>query len=203
VSKKSKPRRGTPARTAPASKGQPGHAPAGKAPARQALSSRDQARAEALVETLLSSLWEGKAGTTVLMQQVPHVLSRFAEAYDNPAAATIRGYASGLATSDADVARLAEGVGWRMLALPVPERHAALDLTDPADRRGLVAAESGPCTPSPGLTSEGFVQAACHVVEEMWRDDDNPTQAAARRLFAEGSPGTISSTSWPARLPRR
>jgi len=128
----------------------------------------------------------GEAGTTVLMQQVPHVLSRFAEAYDNPAAATIRGYASGLATSDADVARLAEGVGWRMLALPVPERHAALDLTDPADRRGLVAAEFGACTPPPGLTSEEFVQAACHVVEEMWRDDDNPTQAAARRLFAEG-----------------
>ncbi len=127
----------------------------------------------------------GEAGTAALMEQATQVLSRFGEAYNDPDAATIRGYASGLAASDADVARLAEGVDRRMFALPMPERRAPLDLTDPAGRRGLVAAEFGPCIPPPGLTSEEFVDAAHHVVEEMWRDE-NPTQAEARRLFAEG-----------------
>jgi len=128
----------------------------------------------------------GEAGTAILTDQVPHVLSRFGQAYDNPDATTVRGYAFGLAASDADVARVAEGMAWRMFALPLPEGHAPLDLADPAGRRGLVQAEFGECTPPTGMTSEEFVQAAYRVVEELWRDDQNPTQAAARRMSAEG-----------------
>jgi len=128
----------------------------------------------------------GEAGTAVLMEQLPRVLSRFGEAYDDPDAAAIRGYASGLATSAADVSWLSDSVGRRMFALPIPEQHAPLDLSDPADRHRLVAEEFGACTPPPGLTSAEFVEAAYGVVEELWRDEDNLTYQTASRLFADG-----------------
>jgi hypothetical protein len=128
----------------------------------------------------------GDAETSVLEEQVPKVLSRFGQAYDDPDAAAIRGYASGLAASDADVSWLSDNVGRRMFALPMPERHAPLDLADPADRRQLVAAEFGECTPPSGLTSEEFVEAAYRVVEELWRDEESPMFQAASRMFADG-----------------
>ncbi len=128
----------------------------------------------------------GEAGTAVLTEQVPRVLARFGQAYDDPDAVAIRGYASGLAASDADVSWLSDNVGRRMFALPIPQRHAPLDLADPADRRDLVEAEFGACTPPAGLTSEEFVEAAYGVVEELWREQDSPTYQTAKRLFAEG-----------------
>jgi hypothetical protein len=128
----------------------------------------------------------GEAGTAVLMEQLPRVLSRFGEAYDDPDAVAIRGYASGLATSAADVSWLSDSVGRRMFALPIPDQHAPLDLADPADRHRLVAEEFGACTPPAGMTSEEFVEAAYRVVEELWRDEDNATYQAASRLFADG-----------------
>ena len=128
----------------------------------------------------------GQAGTAMLLEQVPRVLSRFGEAYDDPDAAAIRGYASGLATSAADVSWLSGNVGRRMFALPLPDEHTPLDLADPADRRRLVQEEFGECTPPSGMTSEEFAEAAYRVIEELWRDEDNPTYQAASRLFAEG-----------------
>jgi hypothetical protein len=128
----------------------------------------------------------GEDETAVLTEQLPRVLARFEAAYDDPDAVAIRGYASGLAASDADVAWLSENVGRRMFALPLPQRHAPLDLADPADRRDLVAAEFGGCTPPSGMTSEEFVEAAYRVIEELWRDGDNPTYQTAQRMFAEG-----------------
>jgi hypothetical protein len=128
----------------------------------------------------------GEAGTTVLMDQVPRVLARFGQAYDDPDAVAIRGYASGLAASDADVSWLSDNVGRRMFALPMPQQHAPLDLADPADRRRLVEAEFGACTPPTGMTSEEFVDAVYRVVEELWRDEDSPAFQTARRMFADG-----------------
>jgi hypothetical protein len=128
----------------------------------------------------------GEAGTAVLLEQVPRVLSRFGEAYDDPDAAAMRGYASGLATSAADVPWLSDNVGRRMFALPLPDEHGPLDLADPADRRRLVQEEFGECTPPSGMTSEEFVEAAYRVIEELWRDEDNPTYQEASRLFADG-----------------
>ena len=128
----------------------------------------------------------GEAGTTVLMEQVPRVLARFGEAYDDPDAVAIRGYASGLAASDADVSWLSDNVGRRMFALPMPQQHAPLDLANPADRRRLVEAEFGACTPPTGMTSEEFMDAAYRVIEELWRDEDSPTFQTARRMFADG-----------------
>jgi len=128
----------------------------------------------------------GEAGTAVLLEQLPRVLSRFGEAYDDPDAVAIRGYASGLANSAADVSWLSDNVGRRMFALPLPDKHGPLDLAEPADRRRLVHEEFGECTPPPGMTSEEFVEAAYRVIEELWRDEDNPTYQAASRLFADG-----------------
>ena len=128
----------------------------------------------------------GEAATAVLMERLPPVLGRFGQAYDDPDAVAIRGYASGLATSDADVAWLSDQVGRRMFALPLPEEHGPLDLTDPADRRRLVAGEFGECTPPSPMTSEEFIEAAYRVVEDIWRDGDSPAYQAASRMFAEG-----------------
>src|SRR5690242_9199451 len=128
----------------------------------------------------------GEAATAVLMERLPQVLSRFGQAYDDPDAVAIRGYASGLAASDADVAWLSDQVGRRMFALPLPEEHGPLDLTDPADRRRLVAGEFGECTPPSPMTSEEFIEAAYRVVEDIWRDGDSPAYQAASRMFAEG-----------------
>ena len=128
----------------------------------------------------------GDAATAVLTERLPQVLSRFGLAYDDPDAAAMRGYASGLAASDADVAWLSDQVGRRMFALPLPEEHGPLDLTDPADRRRLVAGEFSECTPPSPLTSEEFVESAYRVVEDIWRDGDSPAYQAASRMFAEG-----------------
>jgi hypothetical protein len=128
----------------------------------------------------------GEAATAVLMERVPQTLARFGEAYDDPDAVAIRGYASGLAASDADVAWLSDQVGRRMFALPLPEEHGPLDLTDPADRRRLVAGEFSECTPPSPMTSEEFTEAAYRVVEDIWRDGDSPAYQAASRMFAEG-----------------
>ena len=129
----------------------------------------------------------GEAATAVLMERLPQVLGRFGQAYDDPDAVAIRGYASGLAASDADVAWLSDQVGRRMFALPLPEEHGPLDLTDPADRRRLVAGEFGECTPPSPMTSEEFIEAAYRVVEDIWRDGDSPAYQAASRMFAEGA----------------
>ena len=61
----------------------------------------------------------GEAGTEALTEQVPRVLARFGQAYDDPDAVVVRGYASGLAASDADVSWLSDNVGRRMFALPI------------------------------------------------------------------------------------
>ena len=74
----------------------------------------------------------------------------------------------------------------RMFALPLPAEHGPLDLADPADRRRLVQEEFGACTPPAGMTSEEFVEAAYRVIEELWRDDENPTYQAADRMYSEG-----------------
>jgi hypothetical protein len=128
----------------------------------------------------------GEAATAVLMDRVPQLLSRFGQAYDDPDAVAVRGYASGLAASDADIAWLSDQVGRRMFALPLPERHAPLDLADPADRHRLVAEEFRECTPPSGLTGEEFIEAAYRVVEDLWRDGENPVYQAASRMFADG-----------------
>jgi hypothetical protein len=128
----------------------------------------------------------GEAATAVLMERVAQVLSRFGQAYDDPDAVAIRGYASGLAASDADVAWLSDQVGRRMFALPLPEQHGPLDLADPADRHRLVAEEFGACTPPSPMTSEEFIEAAYRVVEDLWRDEESPAYQAARRMFEDG-----------------
>lgn len=128
----------------------------------------------------------GEAGTAALLERLPGILSRFGPAYDAPEAATVRGYASGLAASDTDVSWLSEAVTRRMLALPLPEWPSPRDLADPAERRRLVEAEFAECSPPTGMTSEEFVAAAVGVVEELWRGE-NRTYQAARRMLDGGT----------------
>src|SRR5262249_56169677 len=102
----------------------------------------------------------GEAATAVLLERLLVVFGLFAQAYDDPDAVAVRGYASGLAASDADVARLSDHVGRRMFALPLPEQHGPLDLADPADRRRLVQEEFGGGPPPPPRSTPGTPDAA-------------------------------------------
>jgi hypothetical protein len=129
-----------------------------------------------------------EAQTRHLIEQLPSAFIRFDEAYDDPDSATIRGYVSDLAASDVDVSWLSRNVGRRMFALPLPPPDGGrADVSDPADRRALVEAEFGSCTPPTGMTSEQFVDAACGVVEELWRTDDlSSTYQAASSMMLDG-----------------
>jgi hypothetical protein len=122
---------------------------------------------------------------------LPVTFSRFDEAYGDSDSATIRGYVSDLATSDADVAWLSRHVGRRMFALPLPgpdDGGGRRDVGDPAQRRALVEAEFGGCTPPAGLTSEQFVAAAFGVIEELWGPDADEIFQAANHLSLQGVP---------------
>ena len=124
-----------------------------------------------------------EAGTTVLLDQLPRVLSRFDAAYDDPEAVAIRGYAADVSASDADVSALSRIVGRRMFA--VPPENTGTDIGAPEGRRALVEAEFGTCSPPPGMTREEFLDAATRIVEELWQDE-GATFEAAERMFGEG-----------------
>jgi hypothetical protein len=123
-----------------------------------------------------------------LIERLPSAFSQFDEAYDDPGTATLRGYASDLAASDIDVSWLSRNVGRRMFALPIPPPDGRrADVSDPADRRALVEAEFGSCTPPSGMTSKQFVDAVCALVEELWRTDDlSITYQAASAMMLDG-----------------
>ena len=59
-------------------------------------------------------------------------------------------------------------------------------MASPAERRALVEAEFGGCTPPAGLTSEQFVDAAHGVIEEIWQANPVSTFLTATSLSAEG-----------------
>jgi hypothetical protein len=131
-----------------------------------------------------------EAATARLAESLPEVFGRFRDAYDDPGAATVRGYLAGLASSDADVSELAGHVARRMFAVPVPdpaEDGGPVDVGDPEVRRALIEAEFAGCTPHAGLTREEFMTAVHRVAGELWDDDPAETFAAARRLFASGA----------------
>jgi hypothetical protein len=76
-----------------------------------------------------------------------------------------------------------------MFALPLPgpdDGSGRRDVGDPAERRALVEAEFGGCTPPAGLTSEQFVAAAYGVIEELWRPDASEIFQAANDMSVNG-----------------
>ena len=127
--------------------------------------------------------------TAQLIERLPGVFSRFDQAYDDDSAALARTYMADLAASDVDFSWLAERVGRRMFALPMPEPGEASELRDAGDpqaRRATTEAEFAGCTPPHGLTGEQFMTAVHRVISELWDDDPPETFAAARHLFSDG-----------------
>ena len=55
------------------------------------------------------------------------------------------------------------------------------------ERRALVQAEFGDCTPPGGMTSEQFVAAADRVISELWCGDPAETFDEAGRLIEGGA----------------
>ena len=128
-----------------------------------------------------------EAATAHLLGALPKAFSRFDDAYRD--CAMMRGYTADLVAPDADVSWLLRNMGRRLFALPLPERHdghAHGGVGSPAERRALVEAEFGGCTPPTGLTSEQFVAAAYGVIEEIWQANPVSTFLTATSLSAEG-----------------
>jgi hypothetical protein len=131
-----------------------------------------------------------EAATTRLTADLPDMLARFDELYDNPDGAEARGYVTDLATSDADVSWLLAQFSRRLFAVPLsaPDglgRHP--DVGDRAARQVLTEAEFEECTPPDGMTSEQFVAAAVQIVDEIWDDEPPQTYAAAKRMSPDGA----------------
>jgi hypothetical protein len=127
--------------------------------------------------------------TAHLIERLPGVFSRFDQAYDDDSAALARTYMADLAASDVDFSWLADRVGRRMFALPMPEPGEASefrDAGDPQARRAMTEAEFADCTSSGGLTGEQFMTAVHRVISELWDDDPPETFAAAKHLFSDG-----------------
>jgi len=127
--------------------------------------------------------------TAQLTDRLPGVFSRFDQAYDDDDAALARTYMADLVASDVDVSWLADRIGRRMFAVPMPEPGEASELRDAGDpqaRRAATEAEFAGCTPRGGVTGEQFMASVHRVISELWDDDPPETFAAARLLFSDG-----------------
>ena len=131
-----------------------------------------------------------KAATARLTEGLPEAFDRFEEAYEDRIAVASRAYLTDLASSDSDLAGLRDQLARRMFALPSPVRsdgRTLSDVSDPGERRALVQAEFGDCTPPGGMTSEQFVAAADRVISELWCGDPAETFDEAGRLIEGGA----------------
>jgi hypothetical protein len=131
-----------------------------------------------------------EAATARLTEGLPEAFDRFEEAYEDRIAVASRAYLTDLASSDSDLAWLSDHLARRMFALPSPVRpdgRTLSDVSDTGERRALVQAEFGDCTPPGGMTSEQFVAAADRVISELWCGDPAETFDEAGRLIDGGA----------------
>jgi hypothetical protein len=130
-----------------------------------------------------------EAATARVLEHLPTVLESFGSAYDEPVSAVARTYVRDLATSDADVAWLADCRERRELAVPPAAERALggdpLDASDQEHRTVIALAEFGMCDTG-GVPREEFRRAVRRVVEELWHDDPPATWQQARKLLATG-----------------
>jgi hypothetical protein len=128
--------------------------------------------------------------TAQLLASLPKALDGFAAGYADPRAAVSRAYLRDVAVSDAEVTELAAVVTRRSLAVPFPDINEAgqpaTDVTDPAARASLVAAEFASCQLDDGQARATLVSEATRVVEELWSGEPATTWDDVRRLAAEG-----------------
>jgi hypothetical protein len=95
-----------------------------------------------------------------------------------------------VAASDAEVTELAAVVTRRSLAVPFPDideaGQPAMDVSDPAARAALVAAEFTSCQLDDGQSSQELISEATRVVEELWSGEPDAAGDGVRRLVFEG-----------------
>jgi hypothetical protein len=132
-----------------------------------------------------------EAAAAHLTQDLPEIFAQFDELYDDPGSVTDRAYLAHLATSDVDVAWLAEQADRLSFAVPMPGHRGATDLdglhaSDQAGRQAIATAEFAGCTPPAGLTGEEFQSAVHRVIDEIWHDEPRATWTRAQRMLAEG-----------------
>ena len=134
------------------------------------------------------------AATQYLADHLPKVLAGFGEAYEDPANVIVRGYLADLSATSTDASWLFGALTRRHFAVPFPEdrsggrRARDLDAADPAQRRAIIEAEFGDCTPPGGMTSAQFLDGALRVTDQIWEDDPPQTWQAARRMLDAGTP---------------
>jgi hypothetical protein len=130
-----------------------------------------------------------EAAAAEVLAAVPKALDEFADGYDDPRSVLARAYVSDLSTPDADVTGLAAAVTRRSVAVPFPDGRdgePGMDVTDPAARAAMVAAEFATCHLDEGQTREALLAGATRVVEELWSGEPAATWEQARQLLADG-----------------
>jgi hypothetical protein len=128
-----------------------------------------------------------------LEKYLPEAIGGFAEAYDDPDNARLRGYLADVSATTTDAAVLAEALNRRALAVPLPgergedEELNRRDAADPANRRAVIEREYGDCKPPEGMSRPDFVAAAVRVCEQLWHDDPPELWQRAKRRSATGT----------------
>lgn len=124
-----------------------------------------------------------------LLAKLPETFADFPDACDDADSVATRAYVRDVATSDVDVAWLADCRNRRELAASLPGDRdpgvAAIDATDPDGRAVLTAREFASCAPK-GPAGERFLTTARQVVEELWHDDPPATWQTAKAMLAKG-----------------
>ena len=132
-----------------------------------------------------------EAAASHLTQDLPEIFAQFDELYDDPGSVADRAYLADLATSDVDIAWLAEQADRLGFAVPMPGYRGAADLDgldagDQAGRHAIATAEFAGCTPPAGLTAAEFQSAVHRVIDEIWHSEPQATWTRAQRMLAEG-----------------
>jgi hypothetical protein len=132
-----------------------------------------------------------EAAATHLTQDLPEIFAQFDGLYDDPGSVADRAYLADLATSDVDVAWLAEQADRLSFAVPMPGHRGSdgldgLDASDQAARQAISIAEFAGCTPPAGLAREEFQSAVHRIIDEIWHSEPQATWTRAQRMLAEG-----------------
>ncbi len=126
--------------------------------------------------------------------QLPTVLARFDDTYDDPDNAQHRAYLHDVSATTADASILAATLTRRSIALPTPDARTGesaeriVNVADPADRHAVIRDEYGDCDPPEGMSQAVFLDTAVRVSEQLWHDDPPLVWQTARQLLAEGVP---------------
>lgn len=131
-----------------------------------------------------------EAATKEVLAALPEALAEFAADYDSPGNRLTRSYTSDVAATEADMADITDVLTRRATAIPIPrtdDPQALGELTDPARRAEVVAAEFGSCELAAGQSREDLLTGVTRVAEELWSGEPPATWQQMQDLLTAGA----------------